>query len=124
MAFDEVTGRYDGPALEQSILALWREHDVFHASLRATEGGPLFVWNDGPPTANGVGPASVAPKAPLPSPRSIGTETALLVHGTIPDRPRIDTAPVSSISIAKLFGALSAGGTGAWHPQMGSQSAQ
>ncbi len=53
MAFDEVTGRYDGPALEQAMLDLWREHDVFHASLAATRDGPLFVWNDGPPTANG-----------------------------------------------------------------------
>jgi isoleucyl-tRNA synthetase len=53
MAFEEVTGRYDGPALEKAVLELWREHDVFHAGLRATAGRPLFVWNDGPPTANG-----------------------------------------------------------------------
>ena len=53
MSFEEVTGRYDGPALEEEILVFWHEHDVFAQSLRQGEGRPLFTWNDGPPTANG-----------------------------------------------------------------------
>ena len=53
MSFEEVTGRYDGPALEENILRFWHEHDVFAQSLRQSEGRPLFTWNDGPPTANG-----------------------------------------------------------------------
>ncbi|MDX1434849.1 MAG: isoleucine--tRNA ligase, partial [Gammaproteobacteria bacterium] len=53
MSFEEVSGRYDGPELERRILELWREHDVFAESMRQSAGRPLFVWNDGPPTANG-----------------------------------------------------------------------
>ena len=53
MAFKEVTGRYDGPALEESVLALWREREVFEKSLEQTQGHPLFTFNEGPPTANG-----------------------------------------------------------------------
>jgi isoleucyl-tRNA synthetase len=53
MSFEEVGGRYDGPALEQRVLALWREQDVFEKSLQQSEGKPLYTWNEGPPTANG-----------------------------------------------------------------------
>jgi isoleucyl-tRNA synthetase len=53
MKFEPVPNRYDGPGLEQRIQAFWREQDVFAQTLRASEGRPLFVWNDGPPTANG-----------------------------------------------------------------------
>ena len=53
MAFKEVAGRYDGPALETEVLEFWREHDTFAKSLEQTEGGPLFTLNEGPPTANG-----------------------------------------------------------------------
>ena len=53
MALEEVSSRYDGPALEERMLALWRERDVFHQSIRENAGKPLFMWNDGPPTANG-----------------------------------------------------------------------
>ena len=53
MKFEEVPNRYDGPALEAKILTYWREHDVFHKTLQMSEGRPEFVWNDGPPTANG-----------------------------------------------------------------------
>jgi len=51
--FDEVQGRYDGPALEQEVLAFWRDRDIFSKTLRQTEGGPQFSFNEGPPTANG-----------------------------------------------------------------------
>ena len=53
MPFKEVSGRYDGPALETDVLAFWREHDVFQKTLAASEGGPQFSFNEGPPTANG-----------------------------------------------------------------------
>ncbi|KAA3620923.1 MAG: isoleucine--tRNA ligase [Proteobacteria bacterium] len=53
MALDNVTGRYDGPELEQRILDFWREHDVFNATLDMSSGRPLFTFNEGPPTANG-----------------------------------------------------------------------
>ena len=53
MILDEVGGHYDGPRLEQEVLAYWREQDIFARSQRESANRPLFVWNDGPPTANG-----------------------------------------------------------------------
>lgn len=53
MTFEEVSSRYDAPLLETGVLAFWREHDVFRKTLRQSQGRPLFIWNDGPPTANG-----------------------------------------------------------------------
>ncbi|NIR84658.1 MAG: isoleucine--tRNA ligase [Gammaproteobacteria bacterium] len=53
MSFKEVSGRYDGPRLEEEILELWREHDVFERTLRHSEGRRLFTFSEGPPTANG-----------------------------------------------------------------------
>ena len=53
MSFKDVAGRYEGPALEREVLAFWREHQVFEESTRQSEGRPLYIWNEGPPTANG-----------------------------------------------------------------------
>ena len=53
MSFDEVTGRYDGPNLEQAMLTLWRERDVFARLMANGDARELYTWNDGPPTANG-----------------------------------------------------------------------
>ncbi|MGB5165165.1 MAG: isoleucine--tRNA ligase [Woeseiaceae bacterium] len=53
MAFKEVSGRYDGPAIEQEMLDWWREHDTFEKTLAASDGKPQFSFNEGPPTANG-----------------------------------------------------------------------
>src|SRR5436309_14807485 len=41
------------PALEQNVLERWRERDIFHESIRRREGGPSYVFYEGPPTANG-----------------------------------------------------------------------
>jgi len=49
----DVASRYDGVKLEEEVLALWREHDMFNEAQRASEGRPLYCWNEGPPTANG-----------------------------------------------------------------------
>ena len=51
--FTDVASRYDGVRLEEEVLALWREHDMFNEAQRASEGRPLYCWNEGPPTANG-----------------------------------------------------------------------
>ena len=53
LAFKEVAGRYNGPKLEEDVLAFWREHGVFAATLKQSEGRPRFSFNEGPPTANG-----------------------------------------------------------------------
>ena len=42
------------PSLEEEMLARWRELDVFGATMRRREGAPLFVFYEGPPTANGA----------------------------------------------------------------------
>src|SRR4051812_40893914 len=41
-------------ALEEQILERWRERDVFHESLRRRADAPLYVFYEGPPTANGL----------------------------------------------------------------------
>ena len=51
--FQDVSSRYDGVKLEEEVLALWREHDMFNEAQRQSEGRPLYCWNEGPPTANG-----------------------------------------------------------------------
>ncbi len=43
----------DLPALEQEILAGWREGKVFQRSLDASAGRPSWIFYEGPPTANG-----------------------------------------------------------------------
>ncbi len=43
----------DLPALDREILAFWREHDIFARSVARTADGPLWVFFEGPPTANG-----------------------------------------------------------------------
>jgi isoleucyl-tRNA synthetase len=48
-----VDKRPDFPALEEQILERWREGRVFERSLAAREGGPVFSFSEGPPTANG-----------------------------------------------------------------------
>src|SRR5688572_11921347 len=42
------------PELEERVLDRWRELDVFHATMRRREGAPLYVFYEGPPTANGA----------------------------------------------------------------------
>jgi isoleucyl-tRNA synthetase len=51
--FREVSGRYEGPALEQEVLAFWHDNDVFGRTLEGSRGRPRFSFNEGPPTANG-----------------------------------------------------------------------
>lgn len=53
MTFREITGRYDGPALENEVLEFWRDNDVFEKTLRMSAGRERFSFNEGPPTANG-----------------------------------------------------------------------
>ena len=45
--------RPDLPALEREVLDLWREHDVFAASVARRDGAPVWTFYEGPPTANG-----------------------------------------------------------------------
>jgi isoleucyl-tRNA synthetase len=51
--YDPVDPTQSFPDLEERVLERWRERDVFHESIRRREGGPPFVFYEGPPTANG-----------------------------------------------------------------------
>jgi isoleucyl-tRNA synthetase len=53
MARRRVDPQQSFPALEQEVLARWRERDVFRESLRRREGAEPWVFWEGPPTANG-----------------------------------------------------------------------
>jgi isoleucyl-tRNA synthetase len=51
--FHPVGSKVNFPQLEEKILGLWREKNVFERSVEARRGGPRFVLYEGPPTANG-----------------------------------------------------------------------
>jgi isoleucyl-tRNA synthetase len=51
--YQQVDPSQSFPALEERVLERWRERDVFHESIRRREGGPPFIFYEGPPTANG-----------------------------------------------------------------------
>ncbi len=49
-----VPAQVDLPALEHEVLAMWDAERVFEASVAQSEGRPLWVCYEGPPTANGT----------------------------------------------------------------------
>jgi isoleucyl-tRNA synthetase len=51
--FEPVDPKQPFPALEERVLARWREERVFEQSLAAREGAPVWSFYEGPPTANG-----------------------------------------------------------------------
>ncbi len=51
--FQPVTSKLDVLALEQEQRDYWKDQDVFKRTLSEREGGPKFVFYEGPPTANG-----------------------------------------------------------------------
>ncbi len=51
--FNPVDPKQSFPALEQRVLARWRESDVFERSLANREGAEVWSFYEGPPTANG-----------------------------------------------------------------------
>ncbi len=56
--YPSVPPRPDYPAIERAILKRWEDEGTFAASVEqrppATEGGSQYVFNDGPPFANGL----------------------------------------------------------------------
>jgi isoleucyl-tRNA synthetase len=51
--FDPVDPKQSFPALEERVLARWREEKVFERSLAARADAPVWSFYEGPPTANG-----------------------------------------------------------------------
>lgn len=54
MTYRDVPAKIDLPAMEHDVLSFWKNNDIFHKSLKRTEDGPLWVFYEGPPTANGM----------------------------------------------------------------------
>ncbi len=52
--FREVPSRVDFPALDARVLAFWKEHRIFEKSLEGRDDAPVYVFYEGPPTANGL----------------------------------------------------------------------
>ena len=48
-----VSPQLDLKSMDYRILEFWRQENVFATSLEQTQGRPLWVFNEGPPTANG-----------------------------------------------------------------------
>ncbi len=51
--FKDVPTSLSFPDMEEGILKLWKDKDVFQRSMQEREGGPEYVFFEGPPTANG-----------------------------------------------------------------------
>jgi isoleucyl-tRNA synthetase len=51
--FDPVDPKQSFPALEERMLARWREEKLFERSLAQREDAPVWSFYEGPPTANG-----------------------------------------------------------------------
>lgn len=56
--YPDVSSRPDFPAIERRILERWKDDDTFQASVNQrtseADGGSEYVFNDGPPFANGL----------------------------------------------------------------------
>ena len=51
--FKPVSPKLNVTSLEEAILYFWKEKDIFHRTMKEREGGPEYVFYEGPPTANG-----------------------------------------------------------------------
>jgi isoleucyl-tRNA synthetase len=52
--FDPIPSHVSFPQMEEEVLAFWKARDIYGESLKRREGGPKFVFFEGPPTANGM----------------------------------------------------------------------
>ncbi len=52
--YPEVAAQPSYPEIEESVLASWARDETFPASVDQRQGGPDFVFYDGPPFANGL----------------------------------------------------------------------
>ncbi|MFA7407426.1 MAG: isoleucine--tRNA ligase [Anaerolineaceae bacterium] len=51
--FEPVSSRLNVNLLESEILRFWQKKGIFHLSMDARRDGPVYVFYEGPPTANG-----------------------------------------------------------------------
>lgn len=53
MPFTPVSPKLNAPTLEENVLKFWKKEKIFEKTLTSREGGPEYVFFEGPPTANG-----------------------------------------------------------------------
>ncbi len=51
--FKPVSAKLNVTQMEEGVLNFWTQEDIFHRSMRERQGGPEYVFFEGPPTANG-----------------------------------------------------------------------
>ncbi|MCD6230511.1 MAG: isoleucine--tRNA ligase [Dehalococcoidia bacterium] len=51
--FPVVKSKVNFPELEEHILSFWKDREIFDKTLRIRQGGPRYVFYEGPPTTNG-----------------------------------------------------------------------
>ena len=51
--FEAVNSKLDVNQMELAILKFWQEREIFKRTSKLREGGPEYVFYEGPPTANG-----------------------------------------------------------------------
>ncbi|HQN43484.1 MAG TPA: class I tRNA ligase family protein, partial [Anaerolineaceae bacterium] len=51
--FKPVSPRLNITLLEEAMLRFWKQHNIFQETMTQREGGPEYVFFEGPPTANG-----------------------------------------------------------------------
>jgi isoleucyl-tRNA synthetase len=51
--FKPVSPRLNVTLSEEEVLRFWKQKDIFHETMKQREGGPEYVFFEGPPTANG-----------------------------------------------------------------------
>ena len=54
MSYRDVPAKIDLPKMEQDVLSFWSSNEIFQKSLTSRADGPLWVFFEGPPTANGM----------------------------------------------------------------------
>src|SRR5689334_19400117 len=51
--FKPVSSKLHVTSMEENVLKFWKQREIFKKTLEQREGGPEFVFYEGPPTANG-----------------------------------------------------------------------
>jgi isoleucyl-tRNA synthetase len=51
--FKPVSSRFNPTLTEEGVLRFWKSHEIFQKSMHERQGGPEYVFYEGPPTANG-----------------------------------------------------------------------
>lgn len=53
MSFKPVSSKLEATTMEEAILKQWKKDKIFEKTISTREGGPEYVFYEGPPTANG-----------------------------------------------------------------------